>query len=146
MSVQPPGRRTESLFDNRYRYDYIYPRGRSGETLRAYDTQDQDRPVVIKRPAPQDAPPMRAGQEVSIRNEKQALERLSGHSVLAEIRGSGSFRVGGQTHEYIVIDLARGEIVENMVLELAQQGHYLPELETLIIIDQPARSAHPRAR
>ena len=24
----------DSLFDNRYRYDYIYPRGRSGETLR----------------------------------------------------------------------------------------------------------------
>ncbi|NDJ78239.1 MAG: hypothetical protein GYB65_18475 [Chloroflexi bacterium] len=66
MSARPPGRRTESLFDNRYRYDHIFPRGRSGETLRAYDTQDNDRPVVIKRPAPQDAPPMRAGQEVSI--------------------------------------------------------------------------------
>jgi serine/threonine protein kinase len=135
MSVQPPGRRTESLFDNRYRYDYIYPRGRSGETLRAYDTQDHDRPVVIKRPAPQDAPPMRAGQEVSIRNEKQALERLSGHPVLAELRGSGTFRVGGQTHEYIVMDLARGQIVENMVLELAEHGQYLPDLETLVIID-----------
>jgi serine/threonine protein kinase len=136
MSVQPPGRRTESLFDNRYRYDHIYPRGRSGETLRAYDTQDNDRPVVIKRPAPQDAPPMRAGQEVSIRNEKQALERLSGHPVLAELRGSGTFRVGGHTHEYIVIDMASGDIVENMVLELAPQGQYLPELETLVIIDR----------
>ncbi len=135
MSVQPPGRRTESLFDNRYRYDYIYPRGRSGETLRAYDTLDGDRPVVIKRPAPQDAPPMRAGQEVSIRNEKQALERLSGHPVLAELRGSGTFRVGGQSHDYIVMDLAHGQIVENMVLELAQQGQHLPELETLVIID-----------
>jgi hypothetical protein len=49
-------RRPDSLFDNRFRYDYIYPRGRSGETLRAYDTQDNDRPVVIKRPALQDAP------------------------------------------------------------------------------------------
>ena len=29
----------DSLFDNRYRYDYIYPRGRSGETLRAVDTE-----------------------------------------------------------------------------------------------------------
>jgi serine/threonine protein kinase len=135
MSVQPSGRRTESLFDNRYRYDYIYPRGRSGETLRAYDTLDEDRPVVIKRPAPQDAPPMRAGQEVSIRNEKQALERLSGHPVLAELRGSGTFRAGGQTHEYIVMDLAHGQIVENMVLEMAEQGQYLPELETLVIID-----------
>ena len=37
----------DSLFDNRYRYDYIYPRGRSGETLRALDTQDNDRPVVV---------------------------------------------------------------------------------------------------
>ncbi len=135
MTAQPPGRRTESLFDNRYRYDHIYPRGRSGETLRAYDTQDNDRPVVIKRPAPQDAPPMRAGQEVSIRTEKQALERLSGHPVLTELCGSGTFRVGGHTHEYIVMDLARGQIVENMVLELAEHGEYLPELESLVIVD-----------
>src|SRR3972149_7064023 len=130
MSARPPGRHTESLFDNRYRYDYIYPRGRSGETHRAYDMQDNDRPVVIKRPAPQDAPPMRAGQEVSIRNERQALERLSGHPVLTELRGSGTFRVGGHTHEYIVMDLAQGQIVEEIVLERAQQGEYLPELET----------------
>jgi hypothetical protein len=109
---QPSGRRTESLFDNRYRYDHIYPRGRSGETLRAYDTHDGDRPVVIKRPAPQDAPPMRAGQEVSIRTERQALERLAGHPVLAELRGRATFRVGGQTHEYIVMDLAQGDIVK----------------------------------
>ena len=47
MTTRPTGRRTESLFDNRYRYDYIFPRGRSGETLRAYDILDQDRPVVI---------------------------------------------------------------------------------------------------
>ncbi|KXK12456.1 MAG: hypothetical protein UZ15_CFX003003490 [Chloroflexi bacterium OLB15] len=52
----------EGLFDNRYRYDYIYPRGRSGETLRAVDIHENDRLVVIKRPAPQDAPPIRAGQ------------------------------------------------------------------------------------
>ncbi len=135
MTVQPPGRRTESLFDNRYRYDHIYPRGRSGETLRAYDTHDQDRPVVIKRPASQDAPPMRAGQEVSIRTEKQALERLTGHPVLTELRGSGTFRVGGHTHEYIVMDMAVGEIVETLVLERAAQGEYLPELEVLVIID-----------
>ncbi|MBN1565028.1 MAG: hypothetical protein JXA10_14375 [Anaerolineae bacterium] len=130
------GRRTESLFDNRYRYDHIYPRGRSGETLRAYDTHDHDRPVVIKRPAPQDAPPMRAGQEVSIRTERQALERLAGHPVLAALRGRGTFRVGGQTHEYIVMDLAQGEIVENMVLALAEQHAFLPELETLVIVDR----------
>lgn len=135
MPTHPPGRRTESLFDNRYRYDYIYPRGRSGETLRAYDTLDNDRPVVIKRPAPQDAPPMRAGQEVSIRTERQALERLSGHPVLTELRGHGTFRVGGHTHEYLVMDLATGEIVENLVLELAARGAYLPELEVLIILD-----------
>jgi hypothetical protein len=137
MSVaQPPGRRTESLFDNRYRYDHIYPRGRSGETLRAYDTHANDRPVVIKRPAPQDAPPMRAGQEVSIRTEKQALERLSGHDVLTELRGSGTFRVGGHTHEYIVMDLAQGQIVEDMVLALAGQQATLPELEILVIVDR----------
>lgn len=136
MSAQPPGRRTESLFDNRYRYDHIYPRGRSGETLRAYDTQDNDRPVVIKRPAPQDAPPMRAGQEVSIRTERQALERLSGHPVLCELRGSGTFRVGGHSHEYIVMDLARGQVVEALVLEHAEHQSYLPELEVLVIMDR----------
>ncbi len=135
MSNQPPGRRTESLFDNRYRYDHIYPRGRSGETLRAYDTHDNNRPVVIKRPAPQDAPPMRAGQEVSIRTERQALERLAGHPVLIELRGSGTFRVGGHSHEYIVMDLAGGEIVERMVLDLAARGATLPELEILTIVD-----------
>jgi len=135
MGARPSGRLTESLFDNRYRYDTIYPRGRSGETLRAYDTQDQDRPVVIKRPAPQDAPPMRAGQEVSIRIEKQALERLSGHPVLTELRGSGVFRVGGHTHEYIVMDFALGQTVEEMVLERAERGEYLSELEALVVID-----------
>jgi serine/threonine protein kinase len=136
MSARASGRRTESLFDNRYRYDHIYPRGRSGETLRAYDTADHDRPVVVKRPAPQDAPPMRAGQEVSIRNERQALERLSGHAVLTELRGSGTFRVGGHTYEYIVMDLAQGEIVEDLVLDLASRSALLPELETLVIMDR----------
>ncbi|RPJ02590.1 MAG: hypothetical protein EHM39_01510, partial [Chloroflexi bacterium] len=135
MTARPPGRRTESLFDNRYRYDTIYPRGRSGETLRAYDTLDHDRPVVIKRPAPQDAPPMRAGQEVSIRTERQALERLSGHPVLTELRGSGTFRVGGNSHEYIVMDLARGRTVEEMVLAYAERGEILPDLEILVIVD-----------
>lgn len=129
------GRRTDSLFDNRFRYDHIYPRGRSGETLHAYDTLDADRPVVIKRPAPQDAPPMRAGQEVSILNEKRALERLAGHPVLTELRHSGTFRVGGQTHQYIAIDLAEGVTVEDYVLDLASRGERLPELETLVILD-----------
>ena len=83
-----------SLFDNRYRYDYIYPRGRSGETLRAEDTHDGDRPVVIKRPAPQDAPPIRFGQEVSILNERKALTRLAGHPVITALVGSGQFTTG----------------------------------------------------
>ncbi|MCA9886323.1 MAG: hypothetical protein KC708_25295, partial [Anaerolineae bacterium] len=64
----------ESVFDQRYRYDYIYPRGRSGETLRAIDIETENK-VVVKRPAPNDAPPIRAGQEVSIKNERQALRR-----------------------------------------------------------------------
>ena len=37
----------ESLFDGRYRYDQIYLRGRTGEVLRAYDTHNGDRDVVI---------------------------------------------------------------------------------------------------
>ncbi len=135
MPRPQPGRRTDSLFDNRFRYDYIYPRGRSGETLRAYDTLDNDRPVVIKRPAPQDAPPMRAGQEVSILNEKRALERLAGHPVLTELRHSGNFRVGGQVHQYIAIDLAEGKTVEDHVLELSAKGERMPELETFVVID-----------
>ncbi len=135
MSDTPASGRT-SLFDNRYRYDHIYPRGRSGETLRAWDTQDHDRLVVVKRPAPQDAPPMRAAQEVSIRNERKALERLAGHPALAELRGAGSFKVGAQTHTYIVMDRADGQIVADTVRELAERGERLPTLEMLVIVDQ----------
>ena len=125
----------DSLFDNRYRYDYIYPRGRSGETLRAVDTQDNDRPVVIKRPAPQDAPPIRAGQEVSILNERKALTRLAGHPVLTALLGGGQFSVSGTVHQYIVMERAEGLIVADMVSELAQRGERMPELEMLVIID-----------
>ena len=106
----------DSLFDNRYRYDYIYPRGRSGETLRAVDTQDNDRPVVIKRPAPNDAPPIRAGQEVSILNERKALTRLAGHPVLTALLGGGQFSSGGTAHQYIVMERGQGTIVADMVL------------------------------
>ncbi|MBC7814899.1 MAG: hypothetical protein H7175_27325, partial [Burkholderiales bacterium] len=126
----------DSLFDNRYRYDYIYPRGRSGETLRAVDTQDNDRPVVIKRPAPNDAPPIRAGQEVSILNERKALSRLAGHAVLTALLGSGQFVVGGIPHRYIVMERAQGQILEDMVRELGAHGERLPELEMLIIVDR----------
>ncbi len=125
----------ESFFDGRYRYDHIYPRGRSGEALRAYDTEDNDRLVVIKRPAPQDAPPIRAGQEVNIRSERRALMQLSGHSVLTELLGEGTFSVGGQTHLYIVMERAVGAILEEEVLELAKSNARLPELEMLVIVD-----------
>ncbi|HRL11840.1 MAG TPA: hypothetical protein PKX07_08170, partial [Aggregatilineales bacterium] len=126
----------DSLFDNRYRYDYIYPRGRSGETLRAVDLQANERPVVIKRPASNDAPPIRAGQEVSIINERRALVRLAGHPSLTELVGEGQFSVGGVVHQYIVVERAEGEIVADMVLALAAQGERLPELETLVIVDR----------
>ncbi|MEM6530892.1 MAG: hypothetical protein AAF653_21525, partial [Chloroflexota bacterium] len=124
----------EGLFDGRYRYDYIYPRGRSGETLRAYDTQDNERPVVIKRPAPNDAPPIRGGQEVSILNERDALKRLAGHPVLTELVGEGHFMAGGVSHQYIVMERGTGEIVEDMVLSLNEQGERMALLETLVII------------
>lgn len=126
----------DSLFDNRYRYDYIYPRGRSGETLRAVDTQNDGRPVVIKRPAPNDAPPIRAGQEVSIVNEREALTRLSGHPVLTELLGTGQFFVGGMPHQYIVMERAEGIIIEEEVSRLAAQDQRLPELEMLEIVDR----------
>jgi serine/threonine protein kinase len=125
----------DSLFDNRYRYDYIYPRGRSGETLRALDTLEQDRPVVIKRPAPNDAPPIRAGQEVSILNERKALQKLAGHPVATTLLGSGQFLVGGVAHQYIVMERAPGSLVADMVRDLAQREERLPELELLVIVD-----------
>lgn len=125
----------ESLFDSRYRYDFIYPRGRSGEALRAYDTQQGDRQVVIKRPAPQDAPPIRAGQEANIRTERRALLQLAGHPVLTALLDEGTFRVGGQPHLYIVLEHASGQIVEEMVLDLAKQDEVLPELELLVMVD-----------
>ena len=125
----------DSLFDNRYRYDHIYPRGRSGETLRAFDSRAQDRPVIIKRPAPNDAPPIRAGQEVSILNERRALQRLSGHPVLTELLGSGQFPIGGMPHQYIVMERAAGDIVGDAVLALKANGQYLPDLELLVILD-----------
>ena len=108
----------DSLFDSRYRYDYIYPRGRSGETLRAADTQEEDRPVVIKRPAPNDAPPIRAGQEVSILNERKALMRLAGQPVLTALLGGGQFFVGGIPHQYIVMERAEGLVI---ALAIARQ-------------------------
>lgn len=125
----------DSLFDNRYRYDHIYPRGRSGETLRAYDTAQGDLPVVIKRPAPNDAPPIRAGQEVSIRSERKALKALSGHPVLTEVLETGQFFVGGVPHQYIVMERAEGVLVSHEVTERARTGERLPELETLVIVD-----------
>lgn len=125
----------DGLFDNRYRYDYIYPRGRSGETLRAVDTAQAERPVVIKRPAPNDAPPIRAGQEVSILNERKALTRLAGHPVLTELLGGGQFFVGGMPHQYIVVERAEGSIVSDTVLEYSAQGQLMPQLEMLVILD-----------
>lgn len=126
----------DSLFDSRYRYDFIYPRGRSGETLRAVDTQNSDRPVVIKRPAPSDAPPIRAAQEVSIANERRALSRLAGHPVLTELVAEGQFSVGGQAHQYIVVERADGIIIADEVLRLSESGERLPELEMLVILDR----------
>ena len=135
----------ESLFDNRYRYNFIYPRGRSGETLRAVDTAAEDQPVVIKRPNPNDAPPIRAGQEVSIVNEREALKRLAGHPVLTELLGSGQFFVGGIPQQYIVMERAEGIIIEEEVMSLAGLHQRLPELEMLEILDRLIdllRSAH----
>ncbi len=125
----------EGLFDGRYLYDHIYPRGRSGETLRAYDTQDNDRPVVIKRPVPNDAPPIRAGQEVSILAERDALRRLAGHPVLTELVDEGQFIVGGTSHRYIVMERGTGIIIADAVFELSERGERFPTLEMLVVLD-----------
>ncbi|MCY4146603.1 MAG: hypothetical protein OXE95_09670 [Chloroflexi bacterium] len=126
----------DSLFDKRYRYNYIYPRGRSGETLRAVDTFDDDRPVAIKRPHPNDAPPIRAGQEVSIINEREALTRLADHPVLTELLGGGQFFVGGIPQQYIVMERAEGVIIADEVARLAGNQQRLPELEMLEVVGQ----------
>src|SRR5258708_11070539 len=129
MSIRPaPGRRPDSLFDNRYRIDHVYPRGRSGEVLRAYDTLNDDLPVLIKRPALQDAPPMRAGQEQNILNEKRALEKMAGHPAVSELLYTGIFRLGGQAQHYIVLDEVPGQSLEELVTSLAAQADYLPRL------------------
>ncbi len=135
----------DSLFDSRYRYNYIYPRGRSGETLRAVDTKADDRPVVIKRPNPNDAPPIRAGQEVSIINERDALQRLAGHPLVTELLGSGQFFVGGMPHQYIVMERAEGVIIADEVARLAGMQQRLPMLEMVEIIGRLVnllRAAH----
>ena len=137
----------DSLFDNRYLYNHIYPRGRSGETLRAVDTEADDRPVVIKRPNPNDAPPIRAGQEVSIINEREALTRLRGHPVLTELLGSGQFFVGSSPHQYIVMERAEGVIIAEEVAQLASLHQRLPELEMLEVISRLIdllRAAHDK--
>lgn len=126
----------DSLFDSRWRYDFIYPRGRSGETLRAVDISNHDRPVVIKRPAPGDAPPIRAAQEVSIATERRVLSRLAGHPVLTDLVAEGQFSVGGQAHQYIVVERADGLIIADEVLKLSESGDYLSELEMLVILDR----------
>src|SRR5690349_14031709 len=148
MSSRPaPGRRPDTLFDNRYRIDRAYPRGRSGEVLRAFDTLNDDQPVVIKRPALQDAPPMRAGQEQNILNEKRALERLGGHPSVPTLRQMGIFRVGGQAQHYIVLEEATGVALDMLVRQFADHGQRLPNLETLVIFDallDVIQAAHDR--
>src|SRR5579871_3519386 len=146
MSSRPaPGRRPDSLFDNRYRIEQSLPRGRSGETLRAADLQDGQRAVIVKRPALQDAPPMRAGQEQVILNEMHALERLAGLPGVIVLRNSGTFRVSGQNHQYMVIDVAPGESLELLAQRLESCGERLPDLEMLVIFDKlldTLQSAH----
>jgi len=147
MEQQAGKAKANGLFDKRYRYNYIYPRGRSGETLRAVDSQNENRPVVIKRPNPNDAPPIRAGQEVSIIKEREALTRLAGHPVLAELLGSGQFFAGGIPQQYIVIERAEGLIIADEVLRLAAQNQRLPALEMLEIVGRLIdllRAAHKK--
>ncbi|MGV2433542.1 MAG UNVERIFIED_CONTAM: hypothetical protein LVT10_00475 [Anaerolineae bacterium] len=103
--------------------------------MRGVDTLHNDRPIVIKRPAPHDAPPIRAGQEVSIRNERDALRALARHPVLTEWVGEGHFMIGGVSYQYIVMERATGDIVEETVLRLAETGKRLPLLEVLVIVD-----------
>ncbi|MDX2136877.1 MAG: hypothetical protein SF123_02190, partial [Chloroflexota bacterium] len=78
---------------------------------------------------------IRSGQEVSIVNERKALQRLAGHPALATLLGGGQFFVSGIVHQYIVIERAQGALVADMVREQAARGERLPELELLVIVD-----------
>src|SRR5258708_15971051 len=141
------GGRPDSLVDNRYRIDRAFPRGRSGEVLRAFDTLNNDQPVIIKRPALQDAPPMRAGQEQNILNEKRALERLGVHPSVPTLLHMGIFRVSGQAQHYIVLDEALGTPLDVLIHELSERGYHLPDLEMLVIFDallDVIQAAHDR--
>src|SRR5258706_2494117 len=143
MSSRPTsGRRPDTLFDNRYRIDHSYPRGRSGETRLAADTLNGDQPVIIKRPALQDATPMRAGQEQFILNEKRVLEKLTEHPAAPHVLNTGTFRVGGQAYQYIVLEVPQGASLEAMVRDFAAQSQQMPELEMYVLFDALLDAVH----
>ena len=126
----------DRLFDNRYRYDYTYPRGRSGETIRAVDTQHGNRYVVIKRPAVGDSPQVRSEQEASIATESKALRLLHDHPAVPELLDEGHFQLGAMPHRYIVMEQAEGTVIGTVVDTLAMKRQHLPILEILPILDQ----------
>ncbi len=124
------------LFDNRYRCERIFPRGRSGEAILAHDQDEQNRKVIIKRPVPRDAPPIRARQEANILTERQILQQLAGHPSVPRLLRSGQFAVSGSLHPYLVLEYARGINLAEENQRLQEKGEEFPRIELLKIVDQ----------
>ncbi len=124
------------LFEERYRCEHILPRGSSGEVIQAYDMADGERPVIIKRPVPRDAPPIRGRQEANLLAERRALRHLAGHPALILLLRSDYFAVSGARHLYLVLERARGDVLSEEVRQQSATGQPQALLELLHIVDQ----------
>ena len=124
------------LFEERYRCEHIFPRGSSGEAIQAYDMADGERPVIIKRPVPRDAPPIRARQEANLLAERRALRHLAGHPTLTLLLRSDYFAVSGARHLYLVLERAPGNALSEEVHHQSATGQPQALLELLRIAEQ----------
>ena len=123
------------LFESRYRCEHIFPRGRSGEVIQAFDIQEDERPVIIKRPVPRDAPPIRARQEANLMLERRALQRLAGHPAMNVLLRSDYFSINGDRHLYLVLDHAEGIPLSETVRQQSSSGQAQGLLELLRIAE-----------
>ena len=124
------------LFENRYRCEHIFPRGRSGEVIQAFDIQEDERPVIIKRPVPRDAPPIRARQEANLILERRALQLLAGHPAINVLLRSDYFSINGARHLYLVLEHAEGFPLSETVRQQSSSGQAQGLLELLRIAEQ----------
>ena len=124
------------LFEDRYRCERMFPRGSSGEVIEAFDLAENDRPVIIKRPVPRDAPPIRARQEANLMIERRTLQHLAGHPAVNVLLRSDYFAVSGQRHLYLVLEHAAGLPLSDLILQRSSSGQMQGRLELLRIAEQ----------